>query len=195
MLDELVDQQRVLSEMEMDVARQQIGTDEALVADRIPLGILHLIGGLEPAVLPDDAAPVEFVTTVELPLGGQDALLEREQLAVAEAMDLSVHLDVDGNHAGHLVGFPALGAKRAPQVHEPAAFGIDWHPAAVGPLDRLGHGPIVFERLDKNLRESAAEVETGSLGGQMLVLERAEGHDIGPVLLKQLEILRVIAVE
>jgi len=29
----------------------------------------------------------------------------------------------------------------------------------------------------------------------MLVLERAEGHDIGPVLLKQLEILRVIEVE
>src|ERR1700688_4797216 len=65
-LHELVDQQRILPEVQVDIAGEQVWRYKALVADDVALGILHLIGGLEAAVVPGDAAPVKLVPAVEL---------------------------------------------------------------------------------------------------------------------------------
>src|SRR5438477_4685441 len=105
-LHELVDQQRILPKVKMHVAGQQVRSDKALVADDVALRILHLVGGLEAAVVPRDTAPVELVAAIELATRRQDVLLQGEQLAVAEAVNLPIHLDVDRDHIRHLVGGP-----------------------------------------------------------------------------------------
>src|SRR5207237_2438555 len=64
MLDELVDEDRVLPEMEMDVTRQKVGRHESLVADHITLSVQHLVSGLEPTVVAGDPAPVKLVSAV-----------------------------------------------------------------------------------------------------------------------------------
>src|SRR2546421_5465389 len=66
-LHKLVDQQRILPKVKMHVAGQQVRCDKALVADHIALRILHLVGGLESAVVPRNTAPVELMPAVELP--------------------------------------------------------------------------------------------------------------------------------
>src|SRR2546430_10251929 len=104
MLDELVDQQGILSEMEVAVAGQQVRRNESFVADHLPFGIQHLVGGLEPAVVAGDPAPVKLVSAVELAAGRKNAVLQRQELSVAEAVDFTVHLDINRNHAHHLVG-------------------------------------------------------------------------------------------
>src|ERR1700694_1801182 len=68
-LDELVDQQRILSEMQVHVAGEQVGRHEPFVADHVALGVLHLVGGLQVAVVAGDAAPMELGPAVELPPG------------------------------------------------------------------------------------------------------------------------------
>src|SRR5712691_11688779 len=113
----------------MYVAGEYVRRHETFVTDDIALRILHLVSGLQPAVLAGDPAPMELVPTIELATGRQDALLEGKDLAVPEAMDLTVHLDVDRDHPRHLVGRPRLGAERTPQVHQAAALGVDRHPA------------------------------------------------------------------
>src|ERR1700732_389090 len=102
-LDELVDQQWILSEMQVHVAGQQVGRHEPFVADHVAVGVLHLVGGLQVAVVPGDAAPVELMPAVERAAGGQDVVREGEELPVPEAMDLTVHLDVDRDHPRHLM--------------------------------------------------------------------------------------------
>src|SRR6266705_135563 len=113
MLDELVDQHWVLPEVQMDVAGQQVRRHETCVADHVALGVLHLVSGLQVAVVSGDAAPMELVPTVELTPRREDAVFEREELAVPEAMDLTIHLDIDGDHAGHTLDRPRVGAERA----------------------------------------------------------------------------------
>src|ERR1700686_5114588 len=105
-LDELVDQQRILPEVQVNVASQQVGCHETLVADHVALGVLHLVSGLEVAVVAGDAAPVELVPSIELAARCQDVVLEGEELPVTEGMDLAVHLDVDRDHPRHLVRRP-----------------------------------------------------------------------------------------
>src|SRR5207247_5247681 len=100
MLDKLIDQHRVLPEVQMDVARQQVRRHETLVTDHVALGVLHLVGRLQVAVVSGDAAPMELVPTVELTARREDAVFEREELAVPEAMDLTIHLAIDGDDAG-----------------------------------------------------------------------------------------------
>src|ERR1700730_15928908 len=100
-LDELVDQQGILPEVQMHVAGEQVGCHKTLVADHVALGILHLVGGLPVTVVAGDAAPVELVPAVELPAPRQDVVLEGEELPVPEATDLTVHLNVDGDHPRH----------------------------------------------------------------------------------------------
>src|ERR1700737_63102 len=95
-LDELVDQQWVLPEVQVHVAGEQVGRHEPFVADHVALGVLHLVGGLQVAVVGGDAAPVELVSTVELAAGRQDVVLEREELPVAEATNLTVPPAGDG---------------------------------------------------------------------------------------------------
>ncbi len=68
-LDELVDQQRVLPEVQVHVTRQQVRRHETFVADHVTLGILHLVGGFQVAVVSGDAAPVELVSPEELAAG------------------------------------------------------------------------------------------------------------------------------
>src|SRR6266550_9322152 len=104
MLDELVDQKGILSEMEVDVAGQQVRRHESFVADHLTFGIQHLVGGLEPAVVAGDPAPVKLVSAVELAAGRKNAVLQRQELSVAEAVDFAVHFDINRNHAHHLVG-------------------------------------------------------------------------------------------
>ena len=103
------------------------------------------------------------MAAVELALGRQDAVLQREDLAVSEAVDLSVHLDVDRDDVGHGMGCASLGAQRAPQVHQAAALGVNRQPAEVGMLNRLRHGAIFGQRLDKDFRKSATEIEPGGV--------------------------------
>src|SRR6266702_1986853 len=74
-LNELVDQQRILPEVQMDVAGQQVRRDESFVADHLALGVQHLVGGLEPAVVAGDPAPVKLVSAVELAAGRENAVL------------------------------------------------------------------------------------------------------------------------
>src|ERR1700693_878855 len=71
-LDELVDQQRVLPEVQVDVAGEQVGRHETFVADHVALGVLHLVGGLQVAVVGGDAAPVELMSAVEMAPGRAD---------------------------------------------------------------------------------------------------------------------------
>src|SRR4029077_17326881 len=105
-LDELVDEQRVLPEVQVHVAGEQVGRHETFVADHVALGILHLVGRLQVTVVGGDTAPVELVSAGELAAGRQDVVLEREELPVPEATDLTVHLDVDRDHSSHLIGRP-----------------------------------------------------------------------------------------
>src|SRR5207237_1605261 len=86
--------------------------------------------------------PIKLMAAVELALGRQDAVLQREDLAVSEAVDLSVHLDVDRDDVGHGMRGAILGAQRAPQVHQAAALRVNRQPAEVGTLNRLRHGAI-----------------------------------------------------
>ena len=65
-LDELVDQERILPEVKMDVTGQQVGRHETLVADDVALGVLHLVGRFEAAIVPGDATSVELVPAVEV---------------------------------------------------------------------------------------------------------------------------------
>src|SRR6202158_2264193 len=65
-LYELVDQEGILPEVKVNVAGQQVGRHETLVADEVPLGVLHLVGRFEAAIVPGDATPVELVPAVEL---------------------------------------------------------------------------------------------------------------------------------
>src|SRR5437879_13811470 len=54
---------------------------------------------------------------------------------------------------------------------------------------------VVRQRLNKHLRKAAPQVDSGNVLRQVAVLERAERHDLCPVLLQQLEILRVVEIE
>src|SRR5256885_9090195 len=131
MLDELVDEQRVLSEMQMDVAGEQVGRDETLVTDHVALRVLHLVGGLQASIVSGDTAPVELVPPVELAARREDIVLEGEELAVPEAVDLTVHLHIDGDHARHALRRTGAGAKRASEAHLTTTFGIDRCAASV----------------------------------------------------------------
>ena len=103
-LDELVDQHGILSEVEMDVAGQEVGRNKALVPDHIAFGIQHLVGGLEPAVVARDPAPVKLVSSIKLAAGRENAVLQGQDLPIAEAVDFAIHLDINRDHACHLVG-------------------------------------------------------------------------------------------
>src|ERR1700737_2791734 len=63
-LDELVDQERILAEVKMDVTGEQVGRHETLVADDVALRVLHLVGRFEATVVSGDATPVKLVPTV-----------------------------------------------------------------------------------------------------------------------------------
>src|SRR2546421_12934639 len=58
---ELVHQERVLPEVQVDVAGQQVGSGEAFVSDRVALGVEHLVGRAQSAVVAGDTAPVELM--------------------------------------------------------------------------------------------------------------------------------------
>src|SRR2546423_3371338 len=110
-LDKLVDQQRVLTKMQMDVAGQEIRPHETLVTDHFAIRIEHLVGRFEVTVVAGDSAPVELMPAVEIGAWRQDAVLERQQLTVPEAVNLSIHRDIHGNDPCHLVSRPGLGMK------------------------------------------------------------------------------------
>src|SRR5438270_13241227 len=80
MLDELVDQQGILSEMEVDVAGQQVRRHESFVADHLTFGIQHLVCGLEPGVVAGDPAPVKVVSVVRLASVRTNAVLASSDL-------------------------------------------------------------------------------------------------------------------
>src|SRR5438067_1334800 len=110
-LHKLVDQQRVLTKMQMDVAGQEIRPHETLVTDHFAIRIEHLVGRFEVTVVAGDPAPMELMPAVELAAWRQDAVLERQQLTVAEAVNLSIHGDVHRNYPCHLVSRAGLRTK------------------------------------------------------------------------------------
>src|SRR4029077_15033810 len=118
-----------------------------------------------------------------------------EERTVPEEMDLAVHLNINRDHARHLIGGSRLGPERAPEVHRSTAFGIDWGPIRVGTLDRLGHRAILRQGLDKDLRKAAAKVDTRGALRQVRVLQRTERYDLRAMLLEQFQVLRVIEVK
>ena len=142
-----------------------------------------------------DAAPVELVAAIELSLGREDVVFERHQLPVAEPVELAVQGDVDRQQSHHGVACPVLGAKRTGQIHQTAALGVDRHRRPVHALKGLRHGPVALQGPDEGLREAAREVEPAERRRQVRILERAEGYDLGPLLLEQFEVLRVVEVE
>src|SRR6202035_1611569 len=99
MLDELIDQQRVLPEMQVHIAGQQVGRNETLVANHVTLGGVQLVRRFQITIVSGDAAPVELVPAVELAARREDVVLEGEELPVPEAPDLTVHLHVDRNYS------------------------------------------------------------------------------------------------
>src|SRR2546428_11963128 len=66
--DEFLGDQRVLAEVQVHIAGQQIGPHEALIADDIALGIRHPVGRTQRWVLVGDVAPGKLVPSLELAL-------------------------------------------------------------------------------------------------------------------------------
>ena len=80
------------------------------------------------------------------------------------------------------------------KVHEPAAFGINWHAFNRSLFYILAHGLVSFEFGCKELRIAASNVKPVNLG-KSGILNRTEVNDFCACKLQQVDIVTVVEIE